>query len=132
MSEPGPDNWLLYDGECPFCSRYVKLLRLRRAMSGLRLVDARGGGPEFQQARAAGFDLDEGMLLHLDGQYWHGDDCVHRLALMSTPSGLFNRLNAAIFRSRTLSRVLYPFMRAGRNLALAVLGRKKISDTPAS
>lgn len=132
MSEPGPDNWLLYDGECPFCSRYVKLPRLRRAMSVLRLVNARGGGPEFQRARTAGFDLNEGMLLRLNGQYWHGEDCVHHLALMSTPSALFNRGNAAIFKSRRLSRFLCPFMRFRRNLTLAFMGRRKNGDRPIS
>ncbi|MEL6220172.1 MAG: DCC1-like thiol-disulfide oxidoreductase family protein [Pseudomonadota bacterium] len=119
-------NHILYDGECPFCAAFVKLVRLREAVGGLRLVNARDGGPEVERARALGFDLDEGMVLHLDGQDYHGADCLNRLALLSTGSGVFNRLSALLFRSGWVARVSYPVLRAGRNLTLRLLGRTKI------
>lgn len=120
--------WIVYDGECPFCSRYVAMLRLREALGPIALVNARDGGPEVEEARAAGLDLDEGMVLKLDGRLYHGDECIHRLALLSTPSGAFNRVNAAIFRSRTASKMLYPVLRTGRNAVLRLLGRSKLAD----
>ncbi len=123
-----PDATLFYDGDCPFCSRYVRLLKLREALGGLALVDARQGGPEVARI-AAEWDLDEGMALVIGGRVYHGADCIHRLALMSTGSGLFNRLNAAVFRSATLSRLLYPVLRAGRNATLRLLGRPKLGLT---
>ncbi len=122
-----PGAIVIYDGECPFCSRYVRMLRLRETVGPVRLLDARDGGPEVEAALAEGLDLDEGMVLLMDGRYHHGDDCIHRLALLSTGSGAFNRLNAAIFRSERLSRLLYPLLRAGRNTVLALLGRQKIN-----
>jgi predicted DCC family thiol-disulfide oxidoreductase YuxK len=120
--------WIVYDGECPFCSRFVAMLRLRETLGSIALVNARDGGPEVEEARAAGLDLDEGMVLKFDGRLYHGDDCIHRLALLSTPSGAFNRVNAAIFRSRTASRVLYPVLRTGRNAVLRLLGRRRLAD----
>ncbi len=57
---------------------------------------------------------------------YSGGECINRLALMSTQSGLFNRLNAALFSSPKFSRIAYPFLRCGRNLALKALGRKQI------
>lgn len=120
--------WIVYDGECPFCSRYVTMLRLRETLGPVALVNARDGGPEVAEARAAGLDLDEGMVLKLDGRFYHGDDCIHRLALLTTPSGTFNRVNAAIFRSRTASKVLYPVLRTGRNAVLRLLGRRRLAD----
>jgi predicted DCC family thiol-disulfide oxidoreductase YuxK len=121
-----PAATIVYDGECPFCSRYVKLLRLRESIGRVELVDARQGGPVVDAIRSAGLNLDEGMVLKMDGRLYHGADCIHRLALLSTPSGWFNSTSRAIFRSPTASRLLYPLLRAGRNAVLGVLGRKRM------
>lgn len=120
--------FIVYDGECPFCSSYVRFLNLRKALGAVELVDARSGHPVVQRLLAAGYDLDEGMALVDGDTIHHGEACINRLALMSTSSGWFNRLNAAIFRNRAASRALYPLMRAGRNGVLAVMGRKRIRD----
>ena len=121
-----PGAWIVYDGQCPFCSRYVQLLRLRDSLGEVRLINARDGGPVVEEMQRAGVDLDEGMVLKLDGQLYHGHDCIHVLALLSTPSGPFNRINAALFRSPRAARLLYPILRAGRNGVLRLLGRSKI------
>lgn len=127
MAERSPsETWIVYDGQCPFCSRYVQLVRLRETLGPVQLIDARKGGPQVDKVRQAGLDLDEGMVLKLNGRLYHGADCINMLALLSTPSSGFNRLNAALFRSRTASRLLYPVLRAGRNAVLRLLGRGKI------
>jgi len=119
---------IVYDGECPFCSRYVELVRLREAIGPVTLINARSGGALVDEVRAAGFDLDGGMVLKLDGRLYHGADCIHMLAMLSTPSGWFNRLNAAVFRSSGVSKLLYPVLRAGRNTVLRLLGRSKLNQ----
>ena len=48
------------------------------------------------------------------------------LALMSSRAGWFNRLNFLVFRSRTLSRLLYPILVLGRRLLLRLLGRSPL------
>ncbi|MDA1073673.1 MAG: DCC1-like thiol-disulfide oxidoreductase family protein [Proteobacteria bacterium] len=116
-------NWLIYDGECPFCSNYIAALRLRQS-SEVRLIDARLGGVEADICRAAGLDLDEGIVLHLDGFFYHGADCLNRLALLTTGADWFNRASRAMFRSSVVSSICYPVLRAGRNLTLRLLGRK--------
>ncbi len=120
------EPWIVYDGQCPFCSRYVRLVRLKETLGHVALIDAREGGPQVEEARKAGLDLDDGMVPKLEGRLYHGADCIHMLALLSTPSSRFNRLNAALFRSHTASRILYPVLRTGRNAVLRILGRSKI------
>jgi predicted DCC family thiol-disulfide oxidoreductase YuxK len=128
MAEQGNAEVLIvYDGQCPFCSRYVELVRLRESLGRVELIDAREGGAVVDEIRAGGLDLDEGMVLKLDGRLYHGADCMHMVALLSTPSSWFNRVNAAMFRSRTASRLLYPVLRAGRNTVLRMLGRSKLN-----
>lgn len=124
------NNYIIYDGDCPFCKNYVKMVRLRESIGSVRLINARDGGSEVINALKLGYDLDEGMVLHFEGTFFHGDECVNRLAMMSSPSGVFNRLNATIFRSRYASRLLYPFMRRGRNMVIRLLGHKKLLEPP--
>lgn len=119
--------YLVYDGECPFCSTYVNYVRVQKSIGTFKLIDAREGGSIVDDIIERGFDLDEGMVLVMNGQYYHGHDCINHLALLSTSSGVFNRINAFIFRSKTVSRLLYPILRFGRNLVLRMLGRKKFS-----
>ena len=38
---PQLGDFLLYDGECPFCSAFVKMQRMRAAGINLKLLDAR-------------------------------------------------------------------------------------------
>lgn len=118
---------LVYDGECPVCSAYVRYVRIRDSVGLLLLVNAREGGPWVERVREAGLDLDEGMVLFYGGRAYHGADCIHMLALLSTSSGSFNKVNAVVFSQPTLARVLYPILRAGRNLLLRILHRSKLS-----
>ena len=127
-----PAAWIVYDGDCPFCTRYARLVRLRESLGPLALVDARKGGPLVAEVRAAGLDLDEGMVLKLDGRLHHGAEALNLIALLSSPWGGFNRINRALFRSARMARLAYPALRAGRNAALRLLGRKKIGQTTPS
>jgi predicted DCC family thiol-disulfide oxidoreductase YuxK len=122
-------NWLLYDGECPFCSRYVRHVRLRDAVGQITLANAREHAALVEEVQRLGFTVDTGMVLKLDGNYYHGADCIHALALLTTPSGWFNRINSLVFRSPTISRVLYPVLRTGRNLTLRLLGRSRLQPS---
>ncbi len=117
---------LIYDGACPVCSSYVRYVRLKESAGKVSLINARDGGPWVERVRAAGLDLDEGMVLVYGVRFYHGADCIHMLALLSSPSGLLNRVNAAIFRSPRLSAALYPLLRCGRNQLLRLLGRRRL------
>ncbi|WP_172293021.1 DCC1-like thiol-disulfide oxidoreductase family protein [Pseudoruegeria sp. HB172150] len=117
---------IVYDGDCPFCSNYVTMARLRAAAGPVRLIDAREGGEEARWLQYQGYDLNEGMAMIEDGEVHHGADCLTRMALLSTESDWFNRLNARIFRSPGLSRALYPVLRGGRNLTLRLMRRRPI------
>lgn len=128
-TRPAPQEGplVVYDGECPFCAAYVRMTRLRESAGPVMLVDARAGAhPVLDEIRAQGLDLDRGMVVKMDGRLYHGDAAMTALALMTTPSGVFNRAMRALFRKPGLARVIYPPMVAGRNLTLRLLGRRPI------
>jgi len=58
----------------------------------LRLIDARSNHPMVQTVIDRGLDLNEGMVLKMGHDYYHGADCMHVLALMSSRAGWFNRI----------------------------------------
>jgi predicted DCC family thiol-disulfide oxidoreductase YuxK len=126
------DLVLVYDGECPVCSSYVRYVRIKESAGQVTLINARDGGAWVDKVRAAGLDLNEGMVLFYGGRLYHGADCVHMLALLSSASGFFNRLNAMMFRSQAIAKFMYPILRAGRNLLLRLLGRRPIDNHAAN
>src|SRR5690606_15236072 len=81
---------IYYDGDCPFCSRYVHLLRLRETVGQVRLVDLRQSPEDVARLREAGFEPDEGMAFEYAGGLHFGQDAVHHLALLGTGSGVLN------------------------------------------
>ncbi|MEE8119332.1 MAG: DCC1-like thiol-disulfide oxidoreductase family protein [Gammaproteobacteria bacterium] len=122
------DVLLVYDKECPFCDNYCRLVRVREAVGKLKIVNARESSAIMDEITASGLDIDQGMVLKLEGQLYYGSDAIHALALFSSRSGIFNRLNYWVFRSRRLSHFLYPLLRFCRNFALKVLRKTKINN----
>ena len=119
---------LVYDKQCPLCDNYCQMVRLRESVGELRLVDARGASAVMGEITARGWDIDQGMVLKMGEQLYYGSDAIHALALISSRSGMFNRFNYWLFKSRTLSHVFYPVLRFFRNLLLKLLGRTKINN----
>jgi len=123
---------IYYDGECPFCSRYVKMLRLKQSLGQIALVDLREDATKREELQNDGFDLDQGMVVETDGKRVGGADATNALALMSTPSNIFNRLNQMIFAHPLLSAMVYPMLRSGRWLTLFLMGRDGINAAETS
>jgi predicted DCC family thiol-disulfide oxidoreductase YuxK len=119
---------LVYDWQCPACNVYCHLLRMPESGGRLRLLDARENPEVMQAITAGGYDIDQGMILKINDRLYYGADAIHTLALIASPSTAFNRFNTWIFRSRRRSELLYPILRASRNLLLKVLRRTKINN----
>ena len=124
----GKEITLVYDKLCPVCSMYCRMVRLRESFGELKLIDARDGGPIVDEITARDWDIDQGMVLKIDNELYYGTDAIHVLSLISSRSGIFNRLNYWIFKSPAVAKVLYPPLRGGRNLLLKILGRTKINN----
>jgi len=129
MSNPSPSSlWLVYDGDCPFCSATAQMYRLRKSVGDLVVVDARTAGdtPLMREIAESGLDLNEGIVASFGGQLYHGPDTLHLLAMLGSDNGVVNRLNVLLFRNRAVVGFAYPFMKAARNGVLKLLGRKAI------
>ncbi|MBC3861954.1 DUF393 domain-containing protein [Undibacterium jejuense] len=120
--------WLVYDGECPVCKTYCKYIRIREAVGELHLVDARLPSTLLDEITDAGLDIDQGMVVKFNNAMYYGPDAIHLLTLLSSPSGIFNRINFYLFRTKLGAKILYPVCKLIRNLALKILGIEYIEN----
>lgn len=119
---------LVYDRQCPVCDAYCHMVRIGKSAGTLRLVNARDAGAIMDEITARGLDIDEGMVLKLGTTLYYGADAIYVLSLMSSRSGVFNRLTYWMFRSKRLSATLYPLFRFFRNLLLKLLRKSRINN----
>ena len=122
------DIFLVYDKQCPACDFYCNLVRIRESVGRLVLIDAREPSELMDKITAAGLDIDQGMVLAVGSTLHYGSDAIHVLSLMSTRSGVFNRLSYWCFHSEPAAAYLYPIFRALRNLLLKALRKNKINN----
>lgn len=122
------DVLLVYDKQCPACDAYVRVMRVRSDVGTLRIVDAREDSPIMREITAAGLDVDDGMVLKMGDALYYGSDAIHALALISSRSGVLNRLNYRVFGSKAVASRLYPLLRRGREVLLRMLGKTRINN----
>lgn len=120
--------YVVYDVQCPFCRNYCKLVRLRKTVGSIELIDARKPSLIMNEINAARLDIDKGMVVKIGDDMFYGADAIHKLALLSTRSDIFNRCAYWIFKSKIMTAVLYPFLRGCRNVALRLMGIPMIKN----
>lgn len=119
---------LVYDKECPVCSNYCQTVRIRKSVGEITLINAREDSAIVREVTGKGHNLDQGMVLKIDDCLYFGADTIHALALLGSRSGVFNKVNYWIFKSKSRSRFLYPILKFGRNMLLKTLGRTRINN----
>lgn len=124
------DVWFVYDGQCPLCTMGSTHFKVRAAVGKLHLLDAREQPDHLlmQEINRLGLNLDEGMVIKFKNTCYQGADALHIMAMLGTDSGWFNRINACMFRSKTLSALFYPSFRSARNLLLKLRSVEKINN----
>lgn len=119
---------VVYDGDCPFCRNYCKMVKLREAVGTLTLVDARRPSEIMQHITNLGLDIDQGMVVKINHRIYYGSEAIHILSRISSSSDFFNRLNIMFFASKQLSHIIYPLLRSCRNFSLWLLNIPKIHN----
>ncbi len=119
---------LVYDHDCPVCHQYCRVISIKQAAGSMTILNARDNPPIMGEIKRLGIDMDQGFVLKIGNKFYHGADAIHTLALLSTRTGAFNRINYLIFKSKTLSRFLYPVLKTGRRLLLIILRKPKLNN----
>jgi predicted DCC family thiol-disulfide oxidoreductase YuxK len=124
------DIYFIYDGECPLCAYAASAFSIRQAVGTLHLINARLNQQSdlMAEIHRQNLNLDQGMVILYQEKFYHGPEALHLMALIGSPSDSFNKLNVFLFKSKFFARVLYPALRAVRNLLIKIKGVPKIDN----
>lgn len=113
------DDFLLYDGECPFCSFYARKSGFETPDGRpLTLIDANRAPDLISEMRAQGCEVDEGMVLVTGGRSYQGAEA------MTSGAGWFGGLSKWFASNPVRARAFYPWFQRLRRAALWVKGRR--------
>ncbi len=112
--------WFVYDGDCPICNYAAEALRIKEEFGAITLLNAREAAddPLIDEINRRGLDLDEGMVIYAQGQFYHGKGALKFMAKHGKAKNGFMSVFKGLFWSDTLSQVVYPWMRGTRNWLL--------------
>ena len=128
-TQPSASVLIIYDGECTFCNAYTKRLTLQQSVGEVELLSARSDDVRVQHYEDRGYDLDEGMLVVTQNEIYAGADAIHWLSLHTSGAGLFETMHGFVFKRRWLANWLYPLLKLGRRVWLALRGRVLIAES---
>ncbi len=121
-------DFLLYDGECPACSAYVAIARLRQLYPALKILNARSEPGLVAELRTRGYEINEGMVLCLGGAIHFGADATRMIAqLGSASSSRWRRTALGLIGTAPWSQRIYPWLNRGRGVLLRLLRRGRIA-----
>lgn len=111
-----------FDNECPFCKEYSRYIDLRKKYE-LDLIDARGSPKEIASFKERGFDINDGVIVELEGELFQGADAVKLLDGAIEKNSLIDKSISAIVRFPLFKRAIYPMVLIVRKVVLKILGR---------
>lgn len=128
-SEPADAAFLLYDGECPFCSFYARKSKFETQIGQpLKVIDANQAPDLVGELRKKGCDIEEGMILVFDGRRHQGEAAMMVLEAMTTGDDWFNRFARWFSSNPTRVRILYPWLRMLRRAAIWIKSKGSPSN----
>jgi predicted DCC family thiol-disulfide oxidoreductase YuxK len=122
------DNYVLYDGACPACSRYVAATGLA-GRRDIALLDARTHRELVAEHAAAGRSIDDGMVVAIGGTVHFGAAATRKLAEIGQPTTSARRFLLWFVGKAPWANALYPALSAGRRQLLRLLGRPLIGSS---
>lgn len=125
-SAPLPADFLIYDGDCPICQRYVAMTALRRAHPGIELLDARKHPGLVSTLRQEGIEINDTYMLQLGNERLTGAAAMARISFLMKPQTTIERMIRLLTRSERFMTPVYPWLVRVRKALLWLSGRDQI------
>lgn len=122
------DARVVFDGQCPFCRAYVASLD-GNDNSRLNKINARCAPALVEQLDARDIDVNAGIVLLKGETIYQGAEALSVLARQYAAPNWFASLHHRLLRYRLVSLMIYPLLRAVRNVYLRLYKRGAIRPT---
>ena len=106
---------LYYDGDCPFCSKYADVLRLKGCYE-LTICNARED-TSWQECNK-NIKLDDGVILVANNNCFQGVEALDMLLKICQYRGLFFSLHKLIFSNALVGKSVYALFKILRKCVL--------------
>ncbi|MBT5435710.1 MAG: DUF393 domain-containing protein [Rhodospirillaceae bacterium] len=113
--------YLVYDDQCPVCRTWCRDA-FSDSSTGITLVDARRPGDLMDEITAAGLDVDQGMVLKVNGKLFYDAEAIREATALSPRRGIAGSMNHVLFSRNGAAALAYPLGKAFRSLLLRLLG----------
>lgn len=118
-----PKTYLLYDGECPFCSSVSHYYQVKNALPGLQIISMRDSEAVKNLHLPANIDFNQGMvLIKPDGTILQGEAAFLEINQKTDISGLKDFFIVGVNSRPWITRLVYPIFFQLRKLVLKVKG----------
>lgn len=116
-------NQIIYDKECPFCSTYINLTKLKKNFD-VMIINAREVvNQDDYKDLFENYNIDEGMIFIFNQKIYYGGEAIFKINELLSESNLLKKFN-----NENVIKILYPLFKFIRGITLKILLRKKILD----
>lgn len=111
---------LIYDHACPICRHVAEKYEVTN--SNLEIISARESGAHVDRAIRMGVDINRGIIVVDEGEYFFAEDAIQQLAKKQKLQGFLGVLVPRLFRHAFFVKLLYPPLTVCRKILLKILG----------
>lgn len=104
-----------YDGDCPFCTRYGDILKLKDCFE-VEIVNARTD----KSWDKCGVNLDDGVILILNNNCYQGVEALDMLLDICKYSGVLFKLQKLVFANRFIGNIVYTVLKLLRKILISL------------
>lgn len=119
---------LYYDGECPFCTQYVKYYQLKAAVGQVRLHNLREHPDAVRAFKQKGYDVDKGMIVFYRDRFYHGHHAMALIEKLSMARSGWSGWLRVLLGKMGGYQAGYLTLTLGRRATLFVMGKSLLDD----
>ena len=119
---------IVYDGECPFCSDFVSLNRLKEHGYNVKLVNARDTSNQLVHDLKKKYNIDYGMIVIVNEKILYGSSAARFISSSYKKNNLKSLVYCLVLFNQKIADFSYPILVFLRKIYFRLTGKRFIND----